>query len=964
MIAGNQVTVHKSWRSRFQSWTEAEKLHQHEDKVLLGLTLIIGAVVGLVIAGFIYLTESLGSRMYPAGGAAWRRMVIPTAGSLITGYLLSRYFPNARGSGIPQTKAALFLRDGFISFRTVVGKFLLSSTSLASGIALGREGPSVQIGAGLASVLGRRLGLGPANIRQLVPIGAAAALAAAFNTPVAAVLFTLEEVMGDLHAPVLGSIVLSSATSWIVLHLLLGDDPLFHVPAYQLVSPVEFISYAVLGIIGGIVSVSFVKLLLFIRKRFMALPKWTDWLQPAAGGLLVGVMGWFVPEVLGVGYGHVSEALNGQMALKVMALLVMLKLIATAACYGTGNAGGIFGPSLFIGAMLGGSVGSAAHQLFPDYTGSVGAYALVGMGAAFAGIVRVPLTSVIMIFEMTRDYSIIVPLMISNLMSFYISYKLQEEPIYEALAHQDGLHLPSGLKYRQGMLMVRHAMTVVSHGLSKFDRIRDALACFSEDRNACPVIDGLQLLKMISRTEIEAAIDLGHGDRTLAELFQMDGPPESLRAESFPHVHIDHPLDVALRRMAQSKLNVLPVVSRSNARELRGLVSLQGVLRAYGVVEEPAAEQQPVLEEARTSPKFVRGMIAALLVIVFLIGFLHYSYRSRRAERAEQYFKTGSELRLQGREQEAVELFRNAVSISPDNQQYRLSLGLTLAKTGHPDEGAVYLNEVLKRDPNNGAANLGLARIAAARGKTSDAITHYHRAIYGTWPAGEENNRLEARFELADYLKKSGLQKEAIAELLAALEQARNNAASKKRIGRLLLEYGSPRQAADVLHDVLRTNNGDAQAWASLGMAELAQDDYRAVRNAFRNAVRLDPSDEQSRRQLELVERVLTLDPNAGGLRASDRYQRSVEILTGASQIEEQCLAATKGGTGSIPDGNLANAARKALAHRARRVEMDDAIDMNLDLALRLWKSAKDLCPAQQQKDEALDRVLARLSRQ
>ena len=966
MIAGNQVTASNSWWSRFQSWTDVEKLQQHEDKVLLVLTLIIGAVVGLVIAGFIYLTENLGSRMYPPGGAAWRRLVIPTAGSLLTGYLLSRYFPNARGSGIPQTKAALFLRDGFISFRTVVGKFLLSSTSLASGLALGREGPSVQIGAGLASVLGRRLGLGPTNIRQLVPIGAAAALAAAFNTPVAAVLFTLEEVMGDLHAPVLGSIVLSSATSWIVLHLLLGDEPLFHVPAYQLVSPVEFISYAVLGLVGGVISVCFVKLLLFIRKRFMALPRWTAWLQPAAGGLLVGVMGWFVPDVLGVGYGHVSEALNGQMALTMMALLVVLKLIATAACYGTGNAGGIFGPSLFIGAMLGGAVGSTAHQLFPDYTGSVGAYALVGMGAAFAGIVRVPLASVIMIFEMTRDYSIIVPLMISNLISFYISYKLQEEPIYEALAHQDGLHLPSGLKDRQGMLMVRHAMNTASHRLSQFDRLRDALACFSEDRNACPVIGGSELLGMISKVEIEGALDRGDADRTLAEVFPHYAPnpglQESLRAESFPHVHVDHPLDVALRRMAQSKLNVLPVVSRSNVRELRGLVSLQGILRAYGVVQDPAVPEQAIEEQARTSPKFVPGMIAALLVLVFAIGFLHRFYLSQRGERAEQYFKTGSELLLQDRNQEAVEQFRNALSIAPDHQQYRLSLGLTLAKTGHPDEAAVYLNEVLKRDPNNGPADLGLARIAAARRKTSDAITYYHRAIYGTWPAGEENNRLDARFQLADYLKKSGLQKEAIAELLAALEQSSNNEVAKKRIGRLLLDYGSPRQAADVFREILRANNHDPRTWASLGMAELAQEDYQAARTAFSNAVRFDPSDEQSRRQLELVERILALDPNAAGLRALARYQRSVEILTGALKLAETCLAVSNDPAAS-PDGNVAEA-RKALAHRARRREINDAIGMNLDLAVRLWKSGKNLCSGQWQKDEALDRVLARLSRQ
>ena len=322
----------------------------------------------------------------------------------------------------------------------------------------------------------------------MIPVGAAAALAAAFNTPVAAVLFTLEEVMGDLHAPVLGSIVLGSATSWVTLHLLLGDEPLFHVPSYQLVSPIEFITYAVLGIAGGLVSVAFVKLLLAIRKYFLALPKWSEWLQPTAGGLTVGLMGWFVPDVLGVGYGHVSEALNGQMTLQVMALLVVLKLIATTSCYGSGNAGGIFGPSLFIGAMLGGAVGTVAHQLLPDFTGGVGAYALVGMGALFAGIVRVPLTSVIMIFEMTRDYSIIVPLMISNLISFYISYRLQKEPIYEALQHQDGLHLPSGLRYRQGLLIVRDAAEAPPHLPSTVGpRRRCAASYLDADHNACAV---------------------------------------------------------------------------------------------------------------------------------------------------------------------------------------------------------------------------------------------------------------------------------------------------------------------------------------------------------------------------------------------------------------------------------------------------------------------------------------------
>ena len=446
-----------TFKDRLRTWVAKDHLRQYEDKVLLVLTLVIGAIVGLVIASFILVTENLGARMYPAGGAPWRRFTIPVLGSLMTGVLLYKYFPNARGSGIPQTKAALFLHDGFIRLRTVLGKFGLSSVSLASGISLGREGPSVHVGVGIASVLGRWLGLGPSKVRALVPIGASAALAAAFNTPVAAVLFTLEEVMGDMHAPVLGSIVLSSATSWIVLHLVLGDEPLFHVPPYQLVHPLEFLVYAALGVVGGLVSVCFVKLLLWQRKYFRRMAAWGQALQPVVGGLLVGVLGWFVPDVLGVGYSHVSEALNSQLPLRLMVLLVVLKLVATVTCYASGNAGGIFGPSLFIGAMMGGVVGGTAHSLLPDYTGSAGAYALVGMGAAFVSIIRVPLTSVIMIFEVTRDYSIIVPLMIANLISFFISQRLQPEPIYEALQHQDGIHLPAGGRDREVPLLVRDA---------------------------------------------------------------------------------------------------------------------------------------------------------------------------------------------------------------------------------------------------------------------------------------------------------------------------------------------------------------------------------------------------------------------------------------------------------------------------------------------------------------------------
>jgi CIC family chloride channel protein len=221
------------------SWWRTPRLHlvaklqQREDQVFLVLALVIGALTGLAVVAFILLTEREGMRLYPAGSDRWRRVLFPVVGSLGIGYLLFRYFPYARGSGVPQTKAALFAREGRITLRTVLGKFFCTSATLASGIPLGREGPSVQVGAGIASVLGRFLGLRPEKVKALLPVGAAAAIAAAFNTPLAAVLFALEEIVGDLHAPMIGSVVLASATSWMVLRLLLGNNPLDGYPLHS-----------------------------------------------------------------------------------------------------------------------------------------------------------------------------------------------------------------------------------------------------------------------------------------------------------------------------------------------------------------------------------------------------------------------------------------------------------------------------------------------------------------------------------------------------------------------------------------------------------------------------------------------------------------------------------------------------------------------------------------------------------
>jgi CIC family chloride channel protein len=569
---------------RLIGWVEA--LRRRESQLALVLSLVIGALVGLVVVAFILLTGRLAAGMYPPGGTGWRRLLVPTLGSLVTGFFLYRYFPFARGSGVPQTKTAVFIRDGRISFRTVVGKFFCCSTSLASGIALGREGPAVQIGAGLASVISRRLGLSKEMVKAMVPVGGAAALAAAFNTPIAAVLFSLEEIMGDLHAPILGSVVLSSATSWMVLHLVLGDEPLFHVTAYHLTNPWEFAVYAVLGVVGGLGAVAFVKLLLRLRRWFLDLPERTRWLQPVAGGLTVGLMGIFLPQVLGVGYPQVERVLAGDMALRILILLAVLKILATAVCYASGNAGGIFGPSLFIGAMIGGSVGSVAHLLFPQSTSGPGAYALVGMGAAFAGIVRTPLTSVIMIFELTRDYTIIVPLMISNLIAFFISQRLQSQPIYEALARQDGVHLPSGEhQMRRARVRVASAMRLPERpALSPETTVAEALEWSGHAAlDAWPVMDGRDLHGMIERWELERALTQGRHDEPIAVLLRERPAGHRADAAALPHLHPDHTLTLALERMGAMGRNVLPVVSRANVRHLVGLVTLQDVLKAYGV---------------------------------------------------------------------------------------------------------------------------------------------------------------------------------------------------------------------------------------------------------------------------------------------------------------------------------------------------------------------------------------------
>jgi CIC family chloride channel protein len=287
-------------------------------------------------------------------------------------------------------------------------------------------------------------------------------------------------------------------------------------------------------------------------------------------------MGWFVPQVMGVGYAYVGDALNGGLALKLMLLLLVLKLVATAVSYSSGNAGGIFGPSLFLGAMLGGAVGSVAHLYFPAHVAAPGAYALVGMGTAFAGIVRAPMTSVVMIFEITRDYTVIVPLMISNLVSYFIASKFQKMPIYEALAEQDGIHLPRGGSHiREGQRQVAQVMRPATEVLRADDPLQEALERAQKGaQEAWPVIEKQGVIGLITRKQMRAALDGSDPAKRVGDLVERG---------QFPHVHADHPLDLALERMGAARVDVLPVVNRANVHDLLGVVRLRDVLVSYGL---------------------------------------------------------------------------------------------------------------------------------------------------------------------------------------------------------------------------------------------------------------------------------------------------------------------------------------------------------------------------------------------
>jgi chloride channel protein, CIC family len=547
-----------------------------EERFFLILAVFIGIFAGLAVVCFRLAIDW--TRIGLLGPApephTLRVLLVPAFVGVGVALLVIYLFPQVRGSGVNQTKAALYIFNGRIPFRTAVGKFITAALAIGSGQSLGPEDPSLQIGASLAWAIGWRMKLSREKVRLLAPVGAAAGLAAAFNAPISAVLFVIEEVIGRWSAAILGSVVLAAISSVVVVRWFLGPQALFRIPPLTSVHPTELLAYAVLGVVGGLAAVVFAKAIGYFRPKLRALPKSTQFFQPALAGLLIGLIGYLgAPQIMGAGYQYIDQAMHDQFTWKVLAILAGLKIIATTLSFVTGTPGGMFAPTLFVGAMLGGAIGGIERHFYPHLTGTTGTYALVGMGVLFAGFLRVPMTSVFMVLEVSGDYSIIVPVILANAIAYVISRSFEKTPLFDMLTRQDGLNLPSLEEQREeNVLHVEDAMRLpIDPVLNSQDTVGEATQQVQQSKaNAFLVRMSPSGWSSVDRSVLQRFASEGKLEMTLGSL---------LPAQRLPYLYPDYPLEMALRSVEQTPF--IPVVSRADLRKLEGIISSEDVLARY-----------------------------------------------------------------------------------------------------------------------------------------------------------------------------------------------------------------------------------------------------------------------------------------------------------------------------------------------------------------------------------------------
>ena len=582
-----------------------------EQNRLFILTAIIGGVCGAAAVAFHLaiggLEHLLIDRALSAHG--WWQVpaivILPVVGALICGLLLHYVVPNARGSGIPQVKVAYAIKGGRVRLRDAIGKFFISALQIGSGSSLGREGPTVYICAGIATSLGRLFALSPQNTRRLVPVGSAAGIAAAFNAPIAAVTFTTEELVGGLDETVLSGVVVAAAVAAVIERTVLGEHAVFAFGGgYGLTHTSSLLVYALLGVAAAGVSHLFVRALLQVRKEFKA-SRIPPWARPAVGAFVTGAFAAVTITFLrtggvtGGGYATLSQALAGNVPALTMFALCAIKTIATVFSYSSGGAGGIFAPALFVGGMLGGAFSLVDSVGLGHVDTQAGAFALVGMGAVFAGVIRAPITSFLIIFEMTDGYGLILPLMIANSTSYVLARRWQKKPIYEALLEQDGINLP----HHTSAASALSALQVQNHMMPR-EKLRTLMATTTVRTalegmagvqiSTFPIMDAgkhdlggppsmipaltpgpaansLRFVGLLSEAKLRRLLAEGHGDTAVGGHVR---PREYLSP--------DQPMLDAVVRMNKLGVRQMAVVdTEENPPRLVGMFAMSDVMRAH-----------------------------------------------------------------------------------------------------------------------------------------------------------------------------------------------------------------------------------------------------------------------------------------------------------------------------------------------------------------------------------------------
>ena len=561
-----------------------EKLRSNEYTIMAILAVIVGLAAGFGAVGFRHLINFFQTLAY--GGENdllelvvhlpwYYRVAIPAIGGLIVGPLVYFFAREAKGHGVPEVMEAVALKGGVIRKRVVVVKSLASAISISTGGSVGREGPIVQIGSAIGSVLGQFMKVSADRMRTLVGCGAAAGIAATFNAPIAGSMFALEVILGDFGLATFSPIVISSVVATAISRAFLGDIPAFIVPAYELVSAWELPMYLMLGIFCAAVGVTFTKTLYRIEDIFDGI-KFPEYLKGIIGGLMLGVASLIFPQILGVGYGAIDMALMQQVAWWLLLVLVVVKILATSVTIGSGGSGGIFAPSLFLGAMAGGFFGFVVHQLFPNITASPGAYSIVGMGAVVSATTHGPLAAILILFEMTGDYKIILPLMLACIIATVASGQFLRDSIYTLKLARRGVDIKEGKEVNVlKSMFVKDVMNTHVETMPEALPLEQMTKIISKSKfNSFPVLNAdNELSGILSFNDYNEAIF----DENLKGIVVAG----DLATTDLVTITMDENLWTALEKISSKDFAVLPVVSAKKSNKLKGVISRRDIIGAY-----------------------------------------------------------------------------------------------------------------------------------------------------------------------------------------------------------------------------------------------------------------------------------------------------------------------------------------------------------------------------------------------